>query len=153
MPEFSEVSVQRLRVWSQEDQWVERRRAFQESVLDGVRKRIGNDLIQSQIEMVKDAMGIYERTLGMLQGTDGVDPPPAKSYEGLLGAFTRFISEMSEIRKDIIDVVVPPVIATGEEDKDEVPQIVPELSTSEARIAALAVVKARRGVDEDDEDE
>ena len=135
-----------MRVWAQDDQWVERRRAHQDSVLEGVRKRIGNDLIQAQIRMLQDTAGIYDKTKEMLLGTDDKDPPPAKSYESLLRAFTGLVGTLNDVRRDVIDVVVPPPTVGGAALDEEVPRVTPELSAGEARIAALAVVEARRRI-------
>lgn len=155
-PEFSEVPNSTLRNWAQEDAWEERRREFIESINARVRQRIGNELVQQQIRILKDCDTIYEKNMEIFTGQSGFDMPPPKSYESFLRAHTTFIRAISEMGRDVIDVVVPPTVPQGEP-VDEVSRVLPELSTEEARIAALAIVQQRRQLrsknnDEDEDD-
>lgn len=142
-PQFSDVSVTTLRKWMHADRWQEKRREFREGINAGVRKRIGNELIQQQIRMLKDCDVLYNQNMDFLTGQSGVEVPAPKSYESLLRAHTTFIKTISEMGREVIDVVVPPVVPQ-EGVTDEVSKVMPELSNEEARVAALAVVQQRR---------
>lgn len=141
--EFDEVSLTQMRNWASADRWQEKRREFWEGINAGVRKRIGNKLIERQIKILDDCDLIYKRNLDFLTGDDGRAVPQPKSYESLVRAHVYLIKAQSEMTRDMIDVVVPPVTpetVVG----DEMPRIVPEFTAEEARVAALAVVQQRR---------
>lgn len=158
-PDFDGVSVGTMRTWAHADNWNEKRQQFRESVNEGVRKRIGNELIQQQIKILRDCDALYAQNLDFLTGQNGIEVPAPKSYEGLLRAHTAFIKAISEIGREVIDVVVPATVPQSDQ-ADQISQVMPELSSEEARIAALAVVQQRRQlqaanrqVDDDEDDD
>jgi hypothetical protein len=156
-PEFAEINPATMRRWAHDDQWQDKRQEFRERINEGVRKRIGNELIQQQIRILKDCDALYNQNMDYLTGQSGVEVPAPKSYESLLRAHTTFIKTISEMGREVIDVVVPPAVPQGES-ADEVQRVIPELTSEEARVAALAVVQQRRQLrsrnlpDEDEDD-
>jgi hypothetical protein len=156
-PDFSEIKPATMRNWAHSDQWQEKRQDFRESINAGVRKRIGNELIQQQIRILKDCDALYDQNMDYLTGNSGVEVPAPRSYESLLRAHTMFIKTISEMGREVIDVVVPPVTPQVE-GVDQVQKVIPELTNEEARVAALAVVQQRRQLrsrnpSEEDEDD
>jgi hypothetical protein len=141
--EFDEVSLTQMRNWAAADRWQEKRREFWEGVNAKVRKKLGNKLIERQMRILDDCDKIYQQNLDFLTGGDGRDVPQPKSYESLVRAHVHLIKAQSDMTRDMIDVIVPPVTPETS-NADEMPRIVPEFTAEEARVAALAVVQQRR---------
>lgn len=142
-PHFAEITLSQMRRWASLDRWAEARKEYWEGINQGVRKKLGNELIQQRLKMLKDCGMIYDQNIDIILGNSGLNAPPAKSYESFLRAHTGLIKTMAEMGRDVIDTVVPP-LTPNTASQDEIPRVTPELTAEEARVAALAVVEQRR---------
>jgi hypothetical protein len=143
LPMFREVEVKQMQHWCGADRWNERRKEFWDGINQGVRKKLGNELIQRKIEMLEDCGKIYDQNIDMIMGNSGLERPQPKNYESLLRAHTNLLKTMVIMGHDVIDVVVP-AVTPETVTLEDIPKIAPELTAEEARIAALAVVEQRR---------
>lgn len=134
-PIYRDVPRRTLEFWSQHDKWGERRKAVRADWQKIIEDRIGNELAKARAQQLEAMMRVYNVALRKLE-TEAVE---AKSWEGVVMAFTRLIELMEEFREKI-GRDLPPV-ATGM--VTAMSPVRPKLTSSEARAAAMEIVRMR----------
>ena len=124
-PMYAGISQRTMERWCTEDGWVEHRRAFREEYRKGIEKAIGTQLVQTRLEYMKRGEEALDRLFNKLVPKDEQDLMDPTSLESLA------------------DAIMPEPIAV-QQSENYVPAVRPQLSQSEARAAALTIVRMRR---------
>jgi hypothetical protein len=142
-PMYAGITVQRMQRWCRKDGWVEHRRTFREEYRKAMEKAIGNQLVQTRLELMKRG----EKGLDMLFGKLIPDDPEKQlepsSLESLANATRQFWDKVIEEKEALADAIMPEPIAVQQTDQ-ALPAVRPQLSQAESRAAALTVVRMRR---------
>ena len=140
---FTMVTEGTLGTWARRDRWIEKRREYRDQIATKIRSRLGDEHVRHHIRMLKDMQAVYETVVQTLNSDDA---PKPKSFESLLNSYTKLVLAIGEIRRDVVGFIAPrPNFgASGEEGEGSgTPQMVPEISEDEARIAAEAILRQR----------
>ena len=139
-PEFRyKVTYQSLQNWCQEDRWIEQRKQYYDNITEAIKQQISSRQIKSRVEQLKALDEIATRMHEKIV-TDAADPG---TYEGMVGAYLKAEILRENIRDKILKEVIPDSLLGGLGSEDG--KIVPQLTEEEAREAALAIIKKRRG--------
>lgn len=142
-PMYAGISQRTMERWCTEDGWVEHRRAFREEYRKGIEKAIGTQLVQTRLEYMKRGEEALDRLFNKLVPKDEQDMMEPTSLESLVNATRQFWDKVIEEKEKLADAIMPEPIAV-QQSENYVPAVRPQLSQSEARAAALTIVRMRR---------
>lgn len=145
--EFSDISEVTLSRWCSEDQWVDKRKKYFEGLANSLKARIGNEIVSSRIQGIKEVDGLLEELSQKLlpyKNLSGevVEPVPIKSFEGGVKAFALLL----ELKLKLQDIISDNVrsISSAERNTEMLHNV--KLDKEETRAAIKAIMKHRRGV-------
>ena len=124
--------------WCAQDKWVEQRQKYWAEIEDKLKSQISTAQVQARIGQVDALVKLTTKMRTTLDG-DEVEP---QSYEGMVNALTRAEKLVDELRSKVVDDITPTNLGGSGGQVPE--QITPVLSDTEARAAALAVIKQRQ---------
>lgn len=142
-PMYQGIDVKKMQNWCTVDGWVEHRREFREQYRRAMQKAIGNQLVQTRLALMKRGEKGLDRLFKKLVPEDEAEMLEPSSLEALANATRQFWNQVIQEKEALADAIMPASIAV-QDSGAALPMVRPELSQSEARAAALTIVRMRR---------
>lgn len=138
-PELKDkVSLASLKLWSAQDNWVQRRSDYYKNLEEGIRAQIAKRQIRTTVDQLAELDEVSTKLLEALNSAD----TEVGTLEGVTTAYLRIVNKREALRDRIVKEITPEGLAGG------VPvvgnQVTPVLSAEEAREAAMLIVRRRR---------
>jgi len=138
-PEFAAVSITTLERWCAEDQWVDQRVRYFESLKKGMESKLGENLVNERVKTLEEINSLMTNALNKLS-SNIVEP---NSFEGLMSAVVR----IAEFREKLLDKIMGSIgpMEVGGEVKNP-SRARPKLTVDEIRDMAKVVLQKRRNL-------
>lgn len=152
-PEFSGVTLDTLERWCREDRWIEKRDEYQTQA----QNQFAKVMLQRNLQYQKEELGRLQEMGGHIwqqlfpqadENGEVILPPPLKSFESAVTAYLKIQQEIDKRMENVQADILPQIF--HQEDADESPQqlaksnVMPQLSSKEARAAAKVILQMRR---------
>lgn len=135
---FDKVAPTTLEGWARIDKWGPRRRKFAEMVQVRLADKLADKIVAERL----DALEVLQKEFTSMQGKIGFAEP--KSYEGMISSFVKLGQFIDTLRQEVLDPINARASQGGRMvETGDVP-IKPQLTVTEARAAAEAVMRARQ---------
>lgn len=141
-PMYRGIGVKTMANWCTVDGWVEHRREFREQYRKAMQRAIGSQLVQTRLELMKRGEKGLDRLFKKLVPEDEDEMLEPSSLESLANATRQFWNQVIQEKQALADAIMPAPIV--QESGEALPMVKPQLSQSEARAAALTIVRMRR---------
>ncbi len=134
------VSLNTLRRWSSEGNWVQKREDYAKQQLNSVKKYISEKQLEGTIGQIENLDGMFLDLKAMLQ--DG--SVEANSYEGVVGAAVKVIKLRNELADGVSKKLIPETLSGGTGVTTDSGTEMINFSDEDARAAVEAVMSRRK---------